>query len=106
MTSLIASGTLLYGTCVISMPDNDFRSSAERCGVLPLPGEPYVSLPGCDLASAMSSGRFAASPGLVTRMFGAPAMIVTGTNAAGSKRKPENKCWLMAIGPGGEMSNV
>ena len=51
----------------MSVPVCALNSSVPRCGRLPLPAEPYESLPGFAFAYAMSSGTlFTGSDGCTT----------------------------------------
>ena len=49
------SAELLYGTWTIFRLAFTFSSSPARCTELPIPEEPYVSLPGFARASAINS---------------------------------------------------
>ena len=52
-------------------PVRSLNSSVARCGTLPLPGDPYVSSPGLDFASATSScGVLAGNAAFAVRISG------------------------------------
>ena len=58
------------------------NSAVPRCPVVPTPGEPKLSLPGFDLASATNSPSvFASTFGLTTTSIDMSATIETGANA-------------------------
>src|SRR5688500_10684917 len=83
MTSVIAGGMPLYGTCVIWMPAARISSSVAKWFVPPCPDEPKLSLPGCDFASAKNSARFFAGTVFDTvRSIGPFATIATGEKPA------------------------
>jgi hypothetical protein len=76
----------LYGTWVISIAAIDFRSSALRCEIVPLPCDAMFSRPGRWRACAISSSSVdTASPGVASSTFGYAAMMPIGTNFSGSK---------------------
>ena len=52
---MIALPEPLYGTCTISTFARLLNNSSDRCGLVPMPGEPTVSVPGFALASAITS---------------------------------------------------
>ena len=59
-----------------------WNSSPAMCEPCPTPAEAKVSLPGCDLASAISSfTEFAGRLGVTTRISGSVAIIVTGAKS-------------------------
>ena len=66
--SMIAGPLPRYGTCVQSIPSRPRSSSGARWFEAPTPEEPKFSLPGCALASAITSCRLAAGRSLRTVM--------------------------------------
>ncbi len=80
--SVIAGPLPLYGTCVMSRPSICLNISQDMWIVEPLPLEAQVSLPGCALASAMSScTEFAFTPGFSTSTLANEAKTMTGTRS-------------------------
>ncbi len=76
--SVTAGPPPLYGTCVKSVPVRSLNSSVARCGTLPLPGEPYMIVPGFAFASASSScGVAAPTEGCTVRISGDDASSAT-----------------------------
>jgi hypothetical protein len=72
----------------MTAPVMDLSNSADRCPVLPCPGDPCESLPGFALAYVMRSGRFfAASEFVTTTMFGTSA-----TRLIGAKSRTASNC--------------
>ena len=56
--------------------------ASPRCPVVPMPGEPKLSLPGCALASATNSfSVFASTFGCTTSSIGISATFEIGMNA-------------------------
>ena len=76
--SVTAGPPPLYGTCVKSVPVRSLKSSVARCGTLPLPGEPYMTVPGFALPRASSScGVLTPTDGCTVRMSGDDAISAT-----------------------------
>ncbi|MNS82710.1 hypothetical protein D3C72_1164610 [compost metagenome] len=72
----------LYGTCVILTLPCCLISSPARFSGVPTPDDAYDSLPGCALASAISSAAFfAGRPGLPTSTIGWVPTKVTGARS-------------------------
>src|SRR4051794_39428472 len=75
----IAGPAPLNGTCTRSSPAKSLNNSPERCGVVPVPADAKVYLPGFFLISSISSFTFfAAIEGCTTSRFGASAATVIG----------------------------
>lgn len=74
------------GTCTNFTPAAIWNHSDVRCEVEPLPCVAAVTLPGLARANAMKSATLFALifAGLTNSPVGIVAMIVTGTNCAGS----------------------
>ena len=78
----IAGPTPLYGTCPTSMPVMDFRSSIERCRLLPTPADAKLILPGLALAAAMNSASVLnGCEGCTTSTFGSETSCVIGVRS-------------------------
>ena len=70
------------GASAKSSPKVSLNSSLERCGVVPMPGEAKVYLPGLALSRSTSSFiEFAGMPGLTNRPLGEPPAMVTGVKS-------------------------
>ena len=78
----MAGAPPLYGTCRRSTPATVLKSSAARCGGVPLPADEYESLPGVFFASAMNSWSVRAGTSAFTAAMIAPRdTSVMGSNA-------------------------
>ncbi|MNC87732.1 hypothetical protein D3C83_34800 [compost metagenome] len=72
----------MYGTWTIRVPVSPLSSSIDRCEVLPLPGEPWVSLPGFAFAYAISSLTLLTGSALfTTSMLGTSATRLMGAKS-------------------------
>src|SRR5215831_8342216 len=74
------------GASAKSSPKVSLNSSLDRCGVVPMPGEAKVYLPGLDLSSSTSSFTDfdGMTEGLTNSPLGEPAALVTGAKSLGS----------------------
>jgi hypothetical protein len=64
------------------MPARELNTSPIRWCAVPIPAEPYVSLPGFALACAINSGTvFAGIDGFTTSTFGTIATTVIGAKS-------------------------
>ena len=72
----------MYGTCSMLVQVFIMKTSAAICCAAPMPAEPKVSLPGFDLASAISSCTFfTPSAGFTTSTLGWSATRITGAKS-------------------------
>ena len=75
----------------MSTPAAALNISPEMCDWMPLPPEPKLSLPGCDLASAISSFTFfAGTDGCTTSTCPALAIIEIGAKSVNA-----SKAWCL-----------
>src|SRR5262245_26962376 len=82
MRSAIDWPVPLYGTCTRSTPAMLLNISPAKCGVLPLPAEGKLSLPGCAWAYAINSFTdFTGNDGCTTTKCGTEAVSVTGAKS-------------------------
>ena len=98
-----------YGTWVISTLAMVLNSSPVRCAVEPTPCEAKLILPGCFLASSISSlTLFAGTDGLTISTIGVCANSAIGTKSRlGSNGSPlVNSVGLVTSGPGAVNSSV